>query len=164
MTTSPARTGGTTEPDLLALENQVCFALVVASRSVLSLYRPVLEPLGLTHPQYLVMLALWSEDGRSVGALASTLALEPATLSPLLKRLEGAGLVARRRSTADERVLVIELTEAGRALRAEAEQIPQRIAASLGMDADRLVSLRTALHAVTEAAQRPSYDGGSEGE
>jgi DNA-binding MarR family transcriptional regulator len=142
------------EPDLLALENQVCFALVVASRSVLSLYRPVLEPLGLTHPQYLVMLALWSEDGRSVGNLASTLALEPATLSPLLKRLEAAGLVARRRSTTDERVLVIELTDAGRALRAQAEAIPQKIAASLGMDVAQLDVLRTALHAVTDAAAR----------
>ena len=142
------------EPDLLALENQVCFALVVASRSVLSLYRPVLEPLGLTHPQYLVMLALWSEDGRSVGNLASALALEPATLSPLLKRLETAGLVARRRSTADERVLVIELTDAGRALRAQAEAIPQKIAASLGMDVAQLDALRAALHAVTDAAAR----------
>jgi DNA-binding MarR family transcriptional regulator len=148
--TTPHVHEGTT--DLLALENQVCFALVVASRSVLSLYRPVLEPLGLTHPQYLVMLALWSEDGRSVGTLASTLALEPATLSPLLKRLESAGLVVRRRSTTDERVLVIGLTDAGRALRSEAEAIPQRIAASLGMDPAQLASLRSALQTVTDAA------------
>jgi DNA-binding MarR family transcriptional regulator len=154
MTSSAETATPAAEPDLLALENQVCFALVVASRSVLSLYRPVLEPLGLTHPQYLVMLALWSEDGRSVGALASTLALEPATLSPLLKRLEAAGLVARRRSTTDERVLVIELTDAGRALRTQAEAIPQKIAAALGMDAAQLDSLRTALHTVTDAAAR----------
>lgn len=164
MTTSAARTSGptdlegvsATEPDgaddLLALENQVCFALVVASRSVLSLYRPVLEPLGLTHPQYLVMLALWSEDGRSVGNLATALALEPATLSPLLKRLEAAGLVARRRSSTDERVLVIELTESGRALRSQAELIPQKIAASLQMDPQQLTSLRSTLHALTAAA------------
>lgn len=153
MTTLRDPASTTAEPDLLALENQVCFALVVASRSVLSLYRPVLEPLGLTHPQYLVMLALWSEDGRSVGNLASALALEPATLSPLLKRLEAAGLVARRRSSTDERVLVIELTDDGRALRSEAELIPQKIASALGMDAAQLASLRTALHAVTAAAQ-----------
>lgn len=155
MTTSPPEVPETPAPtDILALENQVCFALVVASRSVLSLYRPVLEPLGLTHPQYLVMLALWSRDGRSAGDLAATLALEPATLSPLLKRLEAAGLVARRRSASDERVLVVELTEAGRTLRNEAEAIPQKIMASLGMAAEELVGLRSALHAVTEAAAR----------
>ncbi|RWZ68157.1 MarR family transcriptional regulator [Labedella populi] len=139
-------------PDLLALENQVCFALVVASRSVLSLYRPVLEPLGLTHPQYLVMLALWSQDGRSAGGLASALALEPATLSPLLKRLETAGLITRRRSPADERVLLVSLTETGRDLRRQAEAIPQQIVARLGMATDELESLRSLLHAVTAAA------------
>jgi DNA-binding MarR family transcriptional regulator len=156
MTTSATPTHGSGSTDLLALENQVCFALVVASRSVLSLYRPVLEPLGLTHPQYLVMLALWSADGRSVGNLASTLALEPATLSPLLKRLEGAGLIARRRSTTDERVLVIGLTDAGRTLRSKAEAIPQTIAASLGMDPDQLAALRSALQLVTAAAASSS--------
>jgi DNA-binding MarR family transcriptional regulator len=142
--------------DVLALENQVCYALVVASRSVLSLYRPVLEPLGLTHPQYLVMLALWSEDARSAGNLAAALALEPATLSPLLKRLEVAGLVARRRSAEDERVLVVELTEAGRELRGEAEKIPQRILSRLGMDPSELAALRSALHAITAATAAPS--------
>lgn len=157
MTTSARSDATTAAPaldgdDLLALENQVCFALVVASRSVLSLYRPVLEPLGLTHPQYLVMLALWSEDGRSAGDLAATLALEPATLSPLLKRLEAAGLVTRRRSETDERVLRIELTDAGRALRRQAEAIPQTIVAQLGMAVDELESLRSSLHAVTAAA------------
>lgn len=152
---SPATDSASTaaaEADVLALENQVCFALVVASRSVLSLYRPVLEPLGLTHPQYLVMLALWSEDGRSAGNLAATLALEPATLTPLLKRLEAAGLVTRRRSSSDERVLLIELTETGRALRGEAELIPQKIVAQLGMAMDELESLRSSLHAVAAAA------------
>ena len=146
----PVDSAGT--PDLLALENQVCFALVVASRSVLSLYRPVLEPLGLTHPQYLVMLALWSQDGRSAGDLAATLALEPGTLSPLLKRLETAGLVSRRRSEADERVLVVSLTAAGRELRRQAEAIPQQIVAQLGMAMDELAALRSSLHAVTAAA------------
>ena len=112
----------------------------------------MLEPLGLTHPQYLVMLALWSEDRRSAGNLAATLALEPATLSPLLKRLESAGLVIRRRSETDERVLMIELTEQGRALRREAEAIPQKIVARLGMAMDDLETLRSSLHAVTAAA------------
>jgi DNA-binding MarR family transcriptional regulator len=152
--TAPESTA-TSGDDVLALENQVCFALVVASRSVLSLYRPVLEPLGLTHPQYLVMLALWSEDRRSAGTLAATLALEPATLSPLLKRLEAAGLVTRRRSESDERVLLIELTETGRALRRQAEAIPQQIVARLGMAIDELETLRSSLHAVTAAAAAP---------
>ena len=81
--------------DILALENQLCFALVTAARNVVSIYRPVLEPLGLTHPQYLVMLALWEESPRSLGELAHELAMEPATLSPLVKRLESQGRVTR---------------------------------------------------------------------
>src|SRR6185312_15271771 len=117
-----------TEPvNLLKLENQVCFALAVASRSVNAVYRPLLEPLGLTHPQYLVMLALWDRSPRSVKDLGTTLQLEPATLSPLLKRLEAIGYVRRRRSETDERVLEITLTDAGVALRARAETIPPRI-------------------------------------
>src|SRR5690348_3015948 len=91
--------------DPLALENQVCFALAVASRSVIGLYRPLLEPMGLTHPQYLVMLALWQYAPLSVKDLSRLLQLEPATLSPLLKRLETAGLVERRRASDDERSL-----------------------------------------------------------
>src|SRR5437763_5355168 len=91
--------------DLLKLENQVCFALVTAARNVVSIYRPILEPLGLTHPQYLVMLALWESSPRSLGGLADELALEPATLSPLVKRLEAPGLVTRARRVAAERVL-----------------------------------------------------------
>src|ERR671918_3087098 len=91
--------------DPLALDRQVCFALAVASRSVIGVYRPLLEPMGLTHPQYLVMLALWERSPRSVKDLSSALALDPGTLSPLLKRLEAAGLLTRGRDRADERVL-----------------------------------------------------------
>ena len=115
--------------DLLALENQVCFGLAVAARSVIALYRPLLEPLSLTHPQYLVMLALWERDPRSVRDLGEALQLEPATLSPLLKRLEATGYVERKRSTSDERALEVTLTDSGRALRAEAEKIPPQIVA-----------------------------------
>ena len=111
--------------DLLALENQLCFALVTAARNVVSLYRPVLEPLGLTHPQYLVMLALWEQSPRSLGELADELAMEPATLSPLVKRLEAQGRVARSRRADDERVLDIALTKEGRALRTPALEVPQ---------------------------------------
>ncbi|GGF05333.1 MarR family winged helix-turn-helix transcriptional regulator [Mycetocola zhadangensis] len=142
------------DPDVLALENQVCFALAVASRSVLSLYRPVLEPLGLTHPQYLVMLALWEQSPRSVKDLGRALQLEPATLSPLLKRLEAAGLVRRERSTVDERVLDITLTPAGRQLRDRAEAIPATIISELGMSIEELDTLRGTLHRVIGAATR----------
>ena len=112
----------TTDVDLgddpLALERQVCFALAVASRTVIGLYRPLLEPMNLTHPQYLVMLALWERSPRSVKDLGESLQLDSATLSPLLKRLEAVGYLTRRRSTTDERQLVLELTPTGRGLRA----------------------------------------------
>ncbi|QNO38026.1 MarR family transcriptional regulator [Protaetiibacter sp. SSC-01] len=140
-------------PDVLALENQVCFALAVASRSVNAIYRPLLEPLGLTHPQYLVMLALWQRSPRSVRELGDELQLDPATLSPLLKRLEALGYVARRRSVDDERVLEISTTDAGAALRAQAETIPPRVVERLGMSLPELESLRAALHQVIAAAR-----------
>ena len=111
-------------PDLLALDRQVCFALAVASRTVVSLYRPLLEPMGLTHPQYLVMLALWEDEPLRVSELADRLSLEPATLSPLLKRLEAAGLVTRRRDPDDERAVAVTLTPAGRRLRTEPSGSP----------------------------------------
>src|SRR5881275_512364 len=122
-----------TTDDPLALERQVCFALAVASRSVIALYKPVLEPLGLTHPQYLVMLALWERDCRSLRDLADTLALDPGTLSPLVKRLEAAGLVRRERDRVDERLLAVTLTPAGRELRTKAEKVPSRIVDRLGL-------------------------------
>lgn len=138
--------------DPLHLDEQVCYALAVASRSVIALYRPLLDPMGITHPQYLVMLALWESDGRTVGELASALRLEPATSSPLLKRLEALGLVTRRRRETDERVVEISLTAKGRELRAEAEAIPAEIVARLGLPMDRLADLRDALHEVIRAA------------
>lgn len=131
--------------DLLALDNQVCFALVTAARNVVGLYRPILEPLGLTHPQYLVMLALWERSPRSLRELAAALALEPATLSPLVKRLEAQDLVTRSRRDGDERVLDVRLTEAGRRLRERALEVPGRVMASVGTDAAALAALRDAL-------------------
>ena len=113
--------------DLLALERQVCFALSIAARSVLSVYRPVLEPLGLTHPQYLVMLALWGRSPVTVKELGEMLQLDAPTLSPLLKRLEAAGLVTRTRLPEDERHLSIELTARGRELRQQALGVPPTI-------------------------------------
>src|ERR1700712_4991390 len=139
-------------PDPLALDRQVCFALAAASRSVIALYRPVLEPLGLTHPQYLVMLALWERSPRTVRDIGQALALEPATLSPLLKRLESAGLVTRTRKADDERALDVELTPAGRALRSRAEAVPGQIVKRLGMALTELETTRDALTRLLAAA------------
>lgn len=138
----------------LALDRQVCFALSVASRGVIAMYRPHLEPFGLTHPQYLVMLALWERAPRSVKDLTVTLQAEPATLSPLLKRLESVGYVTRHRNAADERVLTVDLTDKGRALRAEAEKIPYRIVERLGMDVAELERLNAVLTRVIDASRR----------
>ncbi|MEW2506479.1 MarR family winged helix-turn-helix transcriptional regulator [Amycolatopsis sp. CA-161197] len=137
--------------DPLKLDRQVCFALSVASRSVIAVYRPLLEPYGLTHPQYLVMLALWEKAPRSVKDLGAALRHEPATLSPLLKRLEAMGYVTRGRKASDERQLTVELTEKGRALRAEAEKIPYRVVETLGMEVSELEALHAALGRVIEA-------------
>jgi MarR family transcriptional regulator, organic hydroperoxide resistance regulator len=140
--------------DPLELENQVCFALAVASRSVIAVYRPLLEPLGLTHPQYLVMLALWQHAPLSVKELSGLLQLEPATLSPLLKRLEATGYVERPRAQADERSLAVTLTPAGWRLRAQAEKIPAAIVSRLGMEVSELQDLHEVLTRVIGAANR----------
>ncbi|MFG6445815.1 MarR family winged helix-turn-helix transcriptional regulator [Microbacterium sp. P06] len=131
--------------ELLKLDNQLCFAIVTAARNVVSIYRPVLEPLGLTHPQYLVMLALWDESPRSLSDLAAELAMEPATLSPLVKRLEAQGRVTRVRRADDERVLDIALTEEGHALRARALEVPGQIMQRVGMTALELAAVRDGL-------------------
>ncbi|GAA2576623.1 MarR family transcriptional regulator [Microbacterium binotii] len=131
--------------DLLRLENQLCFALVTAARNVVAIYRPVLEPLGLTHPQYLVLLALWEHSPRTLGELAEELAMEPATLSPLVKRLEAQGRVTRARRAGDERVLEVGLTDAGRELRESAVRVPQQIMDRVGMDASQIAALRDSL-------------------
>lgn len=130
---------------MLTLENQLCFAIVTAARNVVSIYRPVLEPLGLTHPQYLVMLALWEHSPRSLGELAEELAMEPATLSPLVKRLEAQGRLARSRRVDDERVLDINLTDEGLALRADALRVPGQILARVGMTIDQVAAVRDGL-------------------
>ena len=138
--------------DPLALDRQVCFALAAASRSVIGVYRPVLEPLGLTHPQYLVMLALWERSPRTVRDIGEALHLDPATLSPLLKRLESAGLLTRARSAADERALDVALTPSGAALRAEAEKVPAQIVARLGMPVAELEAIRDGLTSLLAAS------------
>ena len=143
--------------DLLALENQVCFALAVASRRVIALYRPLLDPLGLTHPQYLVMLALWGKEPMTVRELGERLSLEPATLSPLLKRLEAAGYLTRARDPEDERSLRVMLTVAGRELRQQALDIPPAIMDRLGMSMAELTALRDQLtDVITQTAEQAS--------
>lgn len=131
--------------DLLALDRQLCFALAVASRNVIGMYRPVLEPLGLTHPQYLVMLSLWQEDGQAVTVLSRRLFLEPGTLSPLVKRLEASGLVRRERRTDDERSVGVWLTDDGRQLRDRATTVPTTIIEALGWSLGELEGLRDTL-------------------
>ena len=143
----------------LALEQQVCFALAVTNRAVLAVYRPLLEPLGLTHPQYLVMLALWdhrdSAEGRvplSVKGIATVLQLDSATLSPMLKRLDALGLISRTRSVTDERSTHVTLTEAGLALRRRALDIPPAVVERLGASLAELDELRRVLTRVNTAA------------
>jgi len=139
--------------DYLTLDQQVCFALGVASRSVISLYRPLLEPLGLTHPQYLVMVALWQDESLSVKEISARLQLEPPSVSPVLKRLEVAGLIERQRDAADERTVRLSLTERGRALRAEASHVPEAMLERLAMGVDELVALRSSLLRVISSAE-----------
>lgn len=139
--------------DPLALEQQVCFALSVAARSVVAVYRPLLEPMGLTHPQYLVMLALWQHAPLSGRRLCELLQLDPGTLSPLLKRLESIGYLRRERNPADERSLAITLTDAGRELREQAELIPPAVIERLGLPLEDLQRLHAALTQVIAAAR-----------
>ncbi|WP_375424659.1 MarR family winged helix-turn-helix transcriptional regulator [uncultured Friedmanniella sp.] len=141
--------------DPLALESQVCFALAVASRRVIAEYRPLLEPMGLTHPQYLVMLALWQAEPLSVRRLGELVSLEPATLSPLLKRLEVQGFLHRQRRTDDERTLDVTLTEEGRALRERALAIPPAMMARLGLTVEELQGLHALLTDVIARTKDP---------
>jgi MarR family transcriptional regulator, organic hydroperoxide resistance regulator len=141
------------DEDLL-LEHQLCFALSVASRSVVAAYRPVLEKLDLTHPQYLVMLALWEESPRTVRSLSEALTMEPATLSPMLKRLEAGGLVSRNRAPGNERALAVGLTDKGAALRTEALAIPGTMMERLGLTRDDVQALNRTMRDIIAATNR----------
>ncbi|RZS31188.1 MarR family transcriptional regulator [Herbihabitans rhizosphaerae] len=135
----------------LTLDKQVCFALYSASRAVTQLYRPVLDSLGLTYPQYLVLIVLWERGPTTVKDLGTALRLDSGTLSPLLKRLESAGLVARERRAEDERSVRVRLTDKGDELRGRACVVPGRIAGASGMDLAELEELRQRLVELTEA-------------
>ncbi|GAA1877389.1 MarR family winged helix-turn-helix transcriptional regulator [Streptantibioticus ferralitis] len=137
--------------DLLQLDTQICFALHATSRSFGGVYRQVLRDTGLTYPQYLAMMALWEHGEMPVKRLGELLRLDTGTLSPLLKRLDTAGLVKRDRSPHDERSVIVGLTAAGRELRAQAEQIPLKILAATGLEPEELIQLRTTLNRLTDA-------------
>jgi DNA-binding MarR family transcriptional regulator len=143
--------------DPLALERQVCFALAVTNRAVLAVYRPLLAPLGVTHPQYLVMLALWDhakgkQEPLSVKQIAALLQMDSATISPMLKRLETLGLISRSRSTVDERTTHVTLTKEGTALRRRAVKIPPAVVEKLGVDLAELANLHKVLTTINAAA------------
>jgi MarR family transcriptional regulator, organic hydroperoxide resistance regulator len=134
--------------DPLRLDLQLCFALYGASNRVTRLYRPLLEPLGLTYPQYLVMLALWERAPRSVGDLGQALDLDSGTLTPLLKRMETLGLVSRARDPRDERRVIVSLTAKGADLRKPASAVPGQLVCRLGGELGGLAALRDALQAL----------------
>ncbi|MER7726840.1 MarR family transcriptional regulator [Streptomyces sp. NPDC096323] len=149
-TPSPARRAPQ-EADYLRLDQQICFSLNAASRAFGSVYRVLLKDLGLTYPQYLVMLVLWEHGELPVKALGQHLRLDSGTLSPLLKRLEAAGLVRRERSALDERSVHVHLTDEGAALREQALLVPRRIAAATGFDLEEISDLRARLDRLTAA-------------
>ncbi|QHF43916.1 MarR family transcriptional regulator [Pseudomonas sp. S35] len=129
----------------LMLNNQLCFALHSTSLLMTKVYKPLLQALGLTYPQYLAMMVLWEEDSLTVGEISSRLLTDPGSLTPLLKRLEAEGLLSRTRSREDERVVVVELTEAGRALQENAMGVPQCILGASGLDIEQLRKLQSDL-------------------
>ena len=134
--------------ELQRLDSQLCFALYSSSLMLTKLYRPVLAPLGLTYPQYLVLLVLWETDRVAVGELGQRLYLDSGTLTPLLKRMEAAGWITRTRAVDDERRVIVGLTAAGRALRRKAEGVPVQVACASGCELDELTTLTARLHAL----------------
>jgi DNA-binding MarR family transcriptional regulator len=140
----------------LALDNQLCFSLYAASRAMTGLYRELLGDLGLTYPQYLVMLVLWERGTLTVKELSRALHLDSGTLSPLLRRLECAGLLTRERSSTDERVVEVSATPKGDELRARAEEVPARVLCAADLPGDRARELREALGLLTRSVETAS--------
>ena len=136
--------------EAMKLANQLCFPLYAAARHVTGLYTPVLKPLGLTYTQYIVFLVLWEKDGLTVGEIGEKLLLDNGTLSPLLKKMEQAGYVRRERSREDERVVVITLTEAGRALQEKAKDVPAKVAGCLDLPPEKAQALYDLLYELLE--------------
>ena len=136
--------------EAMKLANQLCFPLYAAARHVTGLYTPVLKPLGLTYTQYIVFLVLWEKDGLIVGEIGEKLLLDNGTLSPLLKKMEQAGYVRRERSREDERVVVITLTEAGRALQEKAKDVPAKVAGCIDLPPEKAQALYGLLYELLE--------------
>ncbi|MCA4134319.1 MarR family winged helix-turn-helix transcriptional regulator [Arthrobacter sp. M4] len=151
--TLPSTPEAAANQDDLLLERQLCFALTVASRSVVGAYKPVLDELGLTHPQYLVMLALWERSPRSLKDIADALLHEPATLSPILRRLEQSGFVTRKRLPGNERALAIELTESGKNLREQALAVPGTMMERLGLNRQQVAEIHATMTRLIETTQ-----------
>jgi MarR family transcriptional regulator, organic hydroperoxide resistance regulator len=152
------------QQDWLQLDQQLCFALYSSSLAMTKLYKSLLAPLDLTYPQYLALLVLWERDGLAVGELGERLFLDSGTLTPLLKRMEGAGWVRRERAADDERRVIVSLTPEGRALRAKARRIPLQLAEAVRCDAQELASLvqrlqqlRAQLQGAAEDASSPAH-------
>ena len=135
---------------MLALDQQLCFAVYAAAHALNRTYKPLLDPYGLTYPQYIALMTLWEEDGRTVKALGEKLGLDSGTLSPLLKRLEAAGYIHRARDKNDERQVLITLTDKGRAMKKDAVAIRMAIGKATGCSIDTLQALTTDLHMLTE--------------
>jgi len=129
-------------PENLKLENQICFPLYVIAKEITGLYRPFLDELDMTYPQYLVMMVLWEQDGMTVSCIGEKLYLDSGTLTPLLKRLEAKGLITRKRKKEDERVVEICVTEAGKQLKSRACSVPEKIIASTKVDPEDLIRLK----------------------
>lgn len=125
----------------LILEDQLCFSLYATSMAINRIYKPLLDKLGITYPQYLVLNTLWEQDGRTVGAIAERLSLESSTITPLVKRLEAASLVKRTREASDERRVLVSLTDSGRALKQDSRCLGEALFAHAGMTVEELVAL-----------------------
>ncbi|KMO33150.1 MarR family transcriptional regulator [Methylobacterium variabile] len=151
MSEPDAREEGAGTPADLHLSNQICFAVYSAAHAFNRIYKPLLDRLGLTYPQYLVLLLLWEQDGQTMKALGQRLYLDSGTLTPLLKRLEAAGLVRRARDAEDERLVRINLTETGAALRAKAIPFPHEVVCASGRSAERLMALRDEILALRDS-------------
>jgi DNA-binding MarR family transcriptional regulator len=149
--TAPSLAAGARADAWLALDKQLCFALYSTSLAMTKVYKPLLAPLGLTYPQYLVMLALWEEDGQTVSALGDKLALDSGTLTPLLKRLQAQSALTRTRDTVDERCVVVRLTDAGRRLKIAARRVPPQIGRATGCELGEIAQLTRQLTAMRDS-------------
>ena len=150
--------------EAMKLANQLCFPLYAAARSVTGLYTPHLKPLGLTYTQYIVLLVLWEKDGISVTEIGEKLMLDNGTLSPLLKKLEQAGYISRQRSREDERIVVITLTEAGKALQEKAKDVPLQVAGCFGLPPEKAQALYSLLYELLDNRKNHNTEGEGENE